>query len=128
VRPSTTEPVMVRSASRHAAAEAPFFISFSVASSPSSLAPHGVRSKEWPWWPEKDVGRRRRWPPRRRERSPEGERAAVERIRGGAYGPVPHVGGPSKVRRRSGELAARPACPYDMYQNNTTTPAMVEAR
>jgi hypothetical protein len=53
--------VMVRSASRHAAAEAPFFISFSVASSPSSLAPHGARSKEWPWCPGKDVGRRRRW-------------------------------------------------------------------
>jgi hypothetical protein len=47
----------VRSASRHAAAEAPLFISFSFSSSPSSLAPHGARSKEWPWRPGEDVGR-----------------------------------------------------------------------
>jgi hypothetical protein len=73
-------------------------------------------------------GRHHHRPSRRRARSPEGERAAVERIVGGAYGPVPHTGGPSKVRRRSGELAARPVCPYDVHQSNAATPVVVAAR
>jgi hypothetical protein len=73
-------------------------------------------------------GRRRHRPSCRRARSPEGERVAVERIRGGSYGPVLQAGGPSKVRRRSDELAAYPVCPYDVHQSNTATPAMVAVR
>jgi hypothetical protein len=42
-------------------------------------------------------GRRRRWPPRRCARSPEGERAAVERLSDSARGPVPHCRGPASV-------------------------------
>jgi hypothetical protein len=44
-----------------------------------------------------DGGRRCRWPPRRCVRSPEGERAAVERLSDGARGPVPHCRGPASV-------------------------------
>jgi hypothetical protein len=47
-----------------------------------------------------------------------GARAAVERIRGGAYGPVPHADGPSKVRRRSGENVTRPVCPLGARQGH----------
>jgi hypothetical protein len=63
-------------------------------------------------------GRRRHRPSRRRACSPEGERATVERIRGGAYGPVPHAGGPSEIRRRSGEHVTRPICPLGARQGH----------
>jgi hypothetical protein len=61
-----------------------------------------------------DGGRRRRWPPRRRARSPEGERAAVERLSDGASGPVPHA----DERWRSDERSTRPVHPHSVHQGN----------
>jgi hypothetical protein len=61
-----------------------------------------------------DGGRRRRWPPRRRARSPEGERAAVERLSDGASGPVPHA----DERWRSDERSTRPVHPHSAHQGN----------
>jgi hypothetical protein len=50
-----------------------------------------------------DGGRRRRWAPRRRACSPEGECAAVERLSDGAHGPTLSLtlasgGGPASAR------------------------------
>jgi hypothetical protein len=103
-------------AARHAAALAPPFSAFAL--SPSSPNPSlaSVRSRErsghgGQW---RGCGRRRHWPPRRRARSPEGERAAVERLSDGASGPVPHA----DERWRSDERSTRPVHPHSAHQGN----------
>jgi hypothetical protein len=70
------------------------------------------RSREQPCGQREDGSRRRRWPPRRCVRSPEGERAAVERLSDGARGPVPHA----SERQRSGERSTRPVRRHSAHQ------------
>jgi hypothetical protein len=109
--PAALAMARMSAAQPEAAADSPLFPFFSC-SSPSSLAPHLARSREQPCGQREDGGRRRRWPPRRCVRSPEGERAAVERLSDGARGPVPHA----SERQRSGERSTRPVRRHSAHQ------------